>query len=64
MQKTLDTCTYDDIGRCGDYMYIMISLDVMTICIYHMTTMCCAVNLFPLAQSCKLADRNYFSLSA
>ena len=62
--KKLHTCTYHNIGRCGEYMYIMRSVDVMTICMYHMTTMCCVVNLFGLAQSCKLADRNYLSLSA
>ena len=45
-------------------MYIMRSVDVMTICMYYMTTVGCVVNLFGLAQSCKLADRNYFSLSA
>ena len=62
--KKLHICTYHNIGRCGENMYNMRSVDVMTICMYHMTTMGSVVNLFGLPQSCKLADRNYFSLSA
>ena len=42
------------------YIYIMILLHAMTICIYHMRTICCVLHLLLLCYSWKLAHISYF----
>ena len=57
------TSKYHDIGRCADHIYVMRSADVVRICVSHRQKTYCVVHVSGLAQSCKLDDRSYFSVT-